>query len=1496
MLCRVGNIADKQELGVGTSGRTNSGEKRCYLAPERFVSKDGTTTGSTTHDKGSSARAKTPNTNSAAASSSPPAALTPAMDIFSLGCVLMELFLNGEPAMDLGDLMEYKRNGGSISDHSSLPQKLKKIESRNMRAACRHMLHLDPNKRLNAGDYLKRLMGSNEKETDPEAEIEKDSATETEKYEKLGKCPAPLPPCHEDVLFPILERLRFEVLSPDARIALAAINYGEVVRKTVGVDDAVGTRFFQETAGPAITKLFCRDSDKDVVNCEERQGDRIENHDVDGYGDERSKKTITTKDVSCCDPFQMDCDKLLKETNRLLREIEINNVSSGAQYGVIKSEEEMNKSAKEKDSCATFCEMPQTPSSAALVIFVQFILSTICHTQWPSSKLVGMQLLLRLARFSTDSVRLQRIVPTLVSNLMDTDPNVRSMAITVLTAVLTMTDHFPPSDAQIFPQYILKRVTHLISDPVLMVRIAFAECIADLAETAMRFLDTCHAIKLYETVDGEASCSEGGKIRVAMESAELAFNNNVAKLLDPSTKLVDSVDKEEKSDEHLTNATSLICSNFEKDLAELQEIVARWVVSITTDTSDHVSSLKQAILNDIARLCQFFGSEGVMSCVLPQILAFLNDRKDWQLRSALCTHLPSVCAIVGKAATEQFIVPCVETALIDEEEIVKSSALQCLASLVEMGLLTRVVLLGAKTTLGRRGKGISSTEMKGQGILQKYSPLLVYPSDEVRYAASFLFATCCKTVGFPDNEVFILPILRPFLRHDAHISMLHTDGILASLVPPLLKNELCSDALADDLTRFGRIRQHHAEESHFDSFIDCVKSFVDMQRRTLRRNLINGNSGIACILFEQLGEIERAAFSLHLPNQKYAELTLTSKPPWYERVKHIAIRGEPGESEIVILRSASILKEVYGLTNVLPSLSAQFQRKWRGVENIIEAKNINEGNLLSFLSNSESQMFAGATSGEWGSMSKLDPTLAEISQIASKLKSMKVPVAPPAMGMLRNLEGKPYSFHHIATRNQPPSTQQQSSAATSFRRILAEWKPKSDALTCSTLPHEHNGPVTRLAVSQDQKFFVSASHDGFCKVFETQQILDSSGELKSCLTVGNGGSRVNDLTIIENSHSVASGNSDGSIQVWRVDMISKDDPPKSQVFNQSSVSLKKSQNKASRVSGFEMIRNIEPHEGEILSVSHFNTNSASIVTYASQLGIHTWDLRCDKEPFALSMRPEMGYITSLAVGNDRNWIVAGSNRGCLALWDIRFLTMVKAWQHNSLAPVNRLGTSIATLTSDDSPRPYAVVGCGLNETSLFDLSTGACKKCFRVLDPSLSFVDKASLPVHCTYLPRLNEIHLSTNLKNRAKGLYKPMEAMLKTRIAPPEPHIESFSGRVGTTGQNYLVTGGTDGYLRYWDFLSPSKCFTISGLRHFQPRPVYESIDRSSGKIILCRQNPTQKPDEVASASLSKLNHQGIIRPENRHHDAILDVKRIEYPMKGFLSSSRDGLIKFWR
>ena len=70
-------------------------------------------------------------------------------------------------------------------------------------------------------------------------------------------------------------------------------------------------------------------------------------------------------------------------------------------------------------------------------------------------------------------------------------------------------------------------------------------------------------------------------------------------------------------------------SAYQAELAALHETVSRWVVHIATDQSQHSSLTKRAMLKDLGQLCTFFGLEGTMAFILPQILAFLNDRKDW---------------------------------------------------------------------------------------------------------------------------------------------------------------------------------------------------------------------------------------------------------------------------------------------------------------------------------------------------------------------------------------------------------------------------------------------------------------------------------------------------------------------------------------------------------------------------------------------------------------------------------------------------------------------------------------------------------------------------------------------------------------------------------------------------------------------------------------------------------------------------------------------------
>jgi hypothetical protein len=52
------------------------------------------------------------------------------------------------------------------------------------------------------------------------------------------------------------------------------------------------------------------------------------------------------------------------------------------------------------------------------------------------------------------------------------------------------------------------------------------------------------------------------------------------------------------------------------------------------------------------------------------------------------------------------------------------------------------------------------------GMIEKYSPLLLYPSAEVRHGAVAFVRACCEFIGFPDDEVFIIPLLRPYIRFE----------------------------------------------------------------------------------------------------------------------------------------------------------------------------------------------------------------------------------------------------------------------------------------------------------------------------------------------------------------------------------------------------------------------------------------------------------------------------------------------------------------------------------------------------------------------------------------------------------------------------------------------------------------------------------------------------------------------------------------------------------
>lgn len=581
-------------------------------------------------------------------------------------------------------------------------------------------------------------------------------------------------------------------------------------------------------------------------------------------------------------------------------------------------------------------------------------------------------------------------------------------------------------------------------------------------------------------------------------------------------------------------------------------------------------------------------------------------------------------------------------------------------------------------------------------------------------------------------------------------------------------------------------------------------------------------------------------------------------PEWYRELREKAEKEDSHITEASAIKTVSILGSVYGLSIIGQSTE--------GSTDVISAAEVPDDlkHESDFLGSDESQGMELAFVGKWESEVLMDPEVVDTALLATKLKALQVPTLPPQLGgnvPLSGIQGK----------------------LRSTTRESQEWKPRVNSMIASSSAMGgHMAAVVRLAVSLDSSFFVSASHDGTCAVWEVPQLDQCTGFLERKTAymghAANGPTRVNDVAMIEGTTSVVSGASNGSIHSWRVDMV-----PSSTKSSLTSIERRE----RSRVVGTSSIREVDPSEGEILAVSHFSSVSNSVVVYATQKGIvRTWDLRSSTEPFALAHGPKLGHLSAMALGVDRNWIVTGTNRGFVVLWDIRFQQPFKLWRHSRGEKVNRLAASFVPPpqtwggpNAAISSRPFIFVGSPSNECSMFDVVDGSCVECFRAINGDLDALRAGE------NLPSLVDVTGRSHLRYgvlsvRDDGFEVPRKSFL--------PSINCMVGSIGGHSNSFLLTGGSDGCLRFWDFFSPNRCYSISGALNSQPRPTFERIDfDASRRLMLCRQHATSRTISQGSRGLKK--------PECYYHtDAIEDIKIVD--KSALISCSRDRTVKVWR
>ncbi|KAK1551170.1 hypothetical protein Q3G72_031342 [Acer saccharum] len=1194
------------------------GRRLCYLAPERFYEHGG---------------------EMQVAQEVP---LKPSMDIFAVGCVIAELFLEGQPLFELSQLLAYRRGQYDPS------QPLEKIPDTGIRKMVLHMIQLEPELRLSAENYLQNY-----------------AAVVFPTY-----------------FSPFLHNFYccWNPLHSDMRVAMCQSVFPEILKQMMG------NKLSEETGSGLVTPskpMSVRESQETVANQKLnltngflRNGEKMEKaivQDRFGFlgnmspliGDGKQSNHFSSvkpilEDVpnSAFSQDHKHCG--MQSSNGLLQSITDAFRSNGHPFLKKITMNDLSSLMSEYDCQSDTFGMPFLPlpedgmKCEGMVLIASLICSCIRNVKLPHLRRGAILLLKSSSLYIDDEDRLQRVLPYVIAMLSDPAAIVRCAALETLCDILPLVRDFPPSDAKIFPEYILPMLSMLPDDPEESVRICYASNIAKLALTAYGF--SVHSISL----------SEAGVLEKLSSPHKLlaSFNETSGQL-------------------HRINGDA--------QLAQLRKSIAEVVQELVMGPKQ-TPNIRRALLHDIGNLCCFFGQRQSNDFLLPILPAFLNDR-DEQLRAVFYGQIIYVCFFVGQRSVEEYLLPYIEQALSDATEAVIVNALDCLAILCKRDFLRKRILLE---------------------MIERAFPLLCYPSQWVRRSAVTFIAASSESLGAVDSYVFLAPVIRPFLRRQP-ASLASEKALISCLKPPVSREvfyQVLEKARSSDmLERQRKIWYNSSRQSNqleTDNLLkrgggdlNSMDCWPDKQQSGEgQRPAVNASKKVELTHCDDDDEAKLRAMGGFVCNA--SSMVDLQDPLCPEKLQLPGFMSEQvgggkslmcdKSSEGIPLYSFSMDKRAVGIPPVASDSSLQVNplaissssmpwmdpfNKSFSLANSVPAPKLVSGSFS--ISNGSKQFYRVVHEPEGRESDQsayVNSKFQEIG-ISGSMKGGSTTVEDASARA--NLTGLP-SF--ARTSSIPDSG----------------WRPRGVLVAHL---QEHRSAVNDIAVSNDHNVFVSASDDSTVKVWDSRK-LEKDISFRSRLTYHLDGSRALCSIMLRNSAQVVVGACDGIIHMFSVDHIS---------IGQGNVV-----EKYSGIADIKKKDTEEGAIVTLVNYSADNCVSQMFMYSTQNCGIHLWDTRSNSNAWTLKAIPEEGYVSSLVTSPCGNWFVSGSSRGVLTLWDMRFLIPVNSWQYSPACAVEQMCLFVpppnASVTTTARPLIYVAAGC--SEVSLWNAENGSCHQVLRV--------------------------------------------------------------------------------------------------------------------------------------------------------------------------------------
>lgn len=221
----------------------------------------------------------------------------------------------------------------------------------------------------------------------------------------------------------------------------------------------------------------------------------------------------------------------------------------------------------------------------------------------------------------------------------------------------------------------------------------------------------------------------------------------------------------------------------------------------------------------------------------------------------------------------------------------------------------------------------------------------------------------------------------------------------------------------------------------------------------------------------------------------------------------------------------------------------------------------------------------------------------------------------------------------------------------------------------------------------------------------------------------------------------------------------------------------------------------------MLDASNTMAGSKSILMFATTKGnIYGLDLLTMEIIWKLQNSKSHGIITAMTVDRLHTWLLVGTMRGILTMYDLRFQFPLRSWLHPSKS-------RISALVLNHDPRTenkHVMIAAGRNEISVWDIVTLQCVEVFAV---------KAG-------------DEKTTGVMLEA---YKALEAPSDTDIL-----VNSFTNNESNFTENsvraiaspfdckFMITGGSDRKIRFWDTSRVENSGVVLGLDIDEAKPRY--------------------------------------------------------------------------